>query len=196
MKIKYSDEELRQLKVLQDTKNKEFLKDFILRQTESKIKDKYSDKNLDKELEKRQLLEVVSDYWQIKSIKSNVLKQPAEYEKIFPQEYYKEIFRLKGWSAQKNISNKPWIVGKYTNDIIYFRFSHEVLPFLRIINPYKIPGIREHKHHQYLTQGGRIKLSQFIEESIEEMKKHKDWNSFRIAYCYKYNVPYQLELLL
>lgn len=196
MKNKYTEEELRQLEILQEKKNKDFLKQFIFDQTESKIVNKFSDENLDKEIEKRQLLEVISDYWQIKSIGSNVLQKPSEYVKIFPQDYYKEIYRLRNWKVPESISSKPWIVGRYTNEIIYFRFSHEVLPFLRIINPYKLPGKRQHKHHQYLTEGARIKLSQFIEEAIEEMKKHDDWNSFRIAYCSKYNVPYQLKLML
>lgn len=196
MKNKYTEEELRQLKILQDEKNKKFLKDFILQQTESKVVKRFSDANLDKEIEKRQLLEVVADYWKIKSIGNNIVPDPTEYEKIFPQEFYKEIYRLHGWPIPKSISSKPWIVGKYTNEIIYFRFSSEVLPFLRIINPYKIPGKRKHKHHQYLSEGGRIKLAQFIEEATKEMKNHDDWNSFRIAYCSKYNVPYQLKLML
>jgi len=196
MKNKYTEEELRQLEVLQEEKNKKFLKDFILQQTESKVVDKFSDSNLDKELEKRQLLEVVSDYWQVKSIGKNVQPTPAEYERIFPQDYYKEIYRLRGWPVPKIISSKPWIVGKYTNEVVYFRFSQEVLPFLRIINPYRIPGKREYKHHQYLTTGGRIMLAKYIEEAIAEMKNHDDWNNFRIAYCAKYNVPYQLKLLV
>lgn len=195
MNTKYTEEELRQLRVLQEKKNKEFLKGFILKQTESKVVNKYSDKNLDKELEKRQLLEVVSDYWKIQSIESNVLRTPSDYKKIFSQEYYKEIYRLKGWVVPDSISSKPWIVGRYTNQIIYYRFSHEVLPFLRIINPYLIPGKRQHKHHQYLTEGGRIKLEQFINDAITEMKKHSNWNGFRIAYCEKYNVPYQLNFM-
>lgn len=195
MKNKYTEEELRQLKALQEEKNKKFLKDFILQQTEAKIEEKGTDANLDKEIEKGKLLEVVSHYWQIESIGVNILAWPSEYTKIFPQEYYKEIYRLQNWPIPENISSKPWIVGKFTNEIIYYRFSHEVLPFLRIINPYKIPGVREYKHHQYLTEGARIKLSQFIHEAIEEMKNHEDWNSFRINYCKKYKVPYQLKLI-
>ncbi|TXE04739.1 P63C domain-containing protein [Algoriphagus aquimarinus] len=195
MKTKYTEEELRQLKVLQDEKNKKFLKDFILQKTDAKIEVKGSDTNLDKELEKQQLLEIVSHYWQIESIGESILAWPSDYFKIFPQDYYREIYRLHKWEIPDVISDKPWIVGKYTNEIIYYRFSHEVLPFLRIINPYKIPGKREYKHHQYLTDGARIKLSQFINDAIEEMKNHEDWNSFRIDYCKKYKVPYQLRLI-
>jgi len=193
MTKKYTEEELEQLKVLQEKKNKEFLKDFILHQTESLVSNKYSDESLDKELEKRQILKTITDFWKIESININVLNEPLEYEKIFTQDFYKEIYRLHNWQIPDIISNKPWVVGRFTNEIIYFRFSQEVLPFLRILNPCVLPGIRIYKHHQYLTRGARIKLEQFINEATEEMKNYENWDSFRIAYCSKYNVPYQLK---
>jgi hypothetical protein len=194
MKNKYTEEELHQLRVVQDEKNKKFLKAFLIDEADSKINNKFSDENLDKELEKKQLLEIVSDYWQIDSIKNNVLSNPSDYKKVFPQEYYRQIYRLNGWAVPKTISNKPWVVGKFTNEIIYYRFSSEVLPFLRILNPYKIIGKRTYKHHQYLTKGGRILLSRFIEEAITEMEKHSDWESFKKEYCELYNIPYQLKI--
>ena len=46
-----SDDELLKLKQLQETKNNESLKRFILEQTESLVKDKFSDKELDAENE-------------------------------------------------------------------------------------------------------------------------------------------------
>lgn len=193
---KFTEEELEQLKRIQEEKNQEVLKQFILDKTESNINNKFSDEELDKELEKRKLLDSIADLWKIKNIGTNVLKEPIEHDTIFTQDYYKEIYRLKEWKYEGNISKKPWIVGRYTNEIIYYRFAAEVLPFLRIINPYIIYGKRQYKHHQYLTSGARIKLTRFISEAVEEMKKCGDWNEFRIKYCKKYNVPYQLNLFL
>ena len=193
MKNRLTQEEIEQLDVLRDKKHREFLKEFILTQTEAQISDKFSDENLDKEVERRKLLQSIYDFWKIKDIGSNVLRKPSDYKKIFSQEFYKEIFRLHSWPIPESISKKPWVVGRFTNEIIYYRFSQEVLPFLRIINPYIVHGKRSFKHHQYLTPGARIKLKQFIDEATEEMKKHSDWNSFRVAYCAKYNVPYQLK---
>lgn len=193
---KLKKEELQQLQALQEKKNQELLKRFILDKTESKVKDKYSDKELDAEYEKRRILDTIEDSWKIKNISGNILKKPADYETIFTQEYYKQMFRLNNWEYNGVIVEKPWQAGRYTNEIIYYRFSQEVLPFLRIVNPFVIPGVRKYKHHQYLTPGARNELSKFISQATELMSQHDDWNSFRIAYCRMYNVPYQLKFQL
>jgi len=189
-----SSEELKQIELLQKKKNENLLKRFILDQTEAKVKKRFSDKELDQELEKRKLASTtVEDLWKIKGVDSQLLNKPSDYEAIFNQEYYQEIYRLNGWKYEGPIAQKPWKVGKYTNEIIYYRFSSEVLPFLRILNPFVIPGIRKFKHHQYLTPGARIELSKFINQATEMMKEFDDWNAFRIEYCKRYNVPYQLK---
>ncbi len=194
-KTKLSSEEQHRLHLLQEEKNQELIKRFILDEAESKVTDIFSDSELDHELDKRKLLDTLDQYWRIKNLDQDVQQSPSDYEKIYPQEFYKEIFRLNGWKYEGSISQKPWIVGKYTNEIIYYRFSAEVLPFLRIVNPYFIPGKRKNKHHQYLTPGARVELQRFIEESINVMKQCSDWNEFRIKYCNKYNVPYQLKII-
>ncbi len=193
---KLTPEELEQLKALQEKKNQDQLKSFILEQTEAKVKDKFSDKELDAQNVKRKILDSIHDLWKINEVDSNVLRKPAEYEAIFTQDYYREMFRLNNWKYNGVISEKPWQAGRYTNEIIYYRFSHEVLPILRIVNPCIIPGVRKNKHHQHLTPGARIKLSRFISEASDLMKKFDDWNSFRIEYCRQYNVPYQLKFQL
>lgn len=193
---KLKAEELEQVKVIQEKKNQDLLKRFIIDQTESKVKNKFSDKELDAENEKRKILETIEDLWKIKNIDFKILKKPAEYESIFTQEYYQEMFRLNNWEYNGVIVEKPWQAGRYTNEIIYYRFSQEVLPFLRIINPCIIPGVRRYKHHQYLTPGSRIELSKFISQATELMRQFADWNSFRIEYCKMYNVPYQLKFQL
>jgi hypothetical protein len=189
-------EELEQIKVLQEKKNQDLIKRFIIDQTESKVKNRFSDKELDAENEKRKILETIEDLWKIKNIGTQVLKKPADYESIFTQEYYIEMFRLNNWNYQGVIAEKPWQAGRYTNEIIYYRFSQEVLPFLRIVNPFVIPGFRRYKHHQYLTPGARNELSKFISQATEMMREFSDWDSFRIEYCKRYNVPYQLKLKL
>lgn len=192
----FTPKELEQIKVLQKEKNQDLIKRFIIDQTESKVKDKFSDKELDAENEKRKILEAIEDLWKIKNVDSHILRKPAEYKAIFTQDYYIEMFRLNNWNYQGTIAEKPWQAGMYTNEIIYFRFSQEVLPFLRIVNPFIIPGIRKYKHHQYLTLGSRNELSKFISQATDLMKGFDDWDSFRIEYCKKYNVPYQLKFKL
>lgn len=193
---KLSSEELRQVQLLQEKKNADLLQRFILDQTEAKVKDRFSDKELDAENLKRKLIDTIDDLWKIKGLDAQILRKPTDYETIFTQEYYQEIYRLNDWEYQGIIAQKPWQVGRFTNEIIYFRFSQEVLPFLKIINPFIVPGIRKHKHHQYLTPGARIELSKFITQAVALMKQCYNWNEFRIEYCKMYNVPYQLKFFL
>ena len=47
----------------------------------------------------------------------------ARWAKRFPDEFYKELFRLKGWEWQGMNINRPQVVGHYTNDIIYMRIA-------------------------------------------------------------------------
>lgn len=193
-KTTISEDELLKQKQLQETKNNESLKRFILEQTESLVKDKFSDKELDTENEKKLLLFSVENFCKVKKLDNQILREPAEYKPIFKQEYYQHIYRLNSWPFDGAISHKKWKVGKFTNEIIYFRFSNEVLPLLRILNPYIFPGIRKSKHHQHLTTESRMKLELFIDQAIDLMAECNEWHDFKVKYCTKYNVPYQLRL--
>lgn len=173
----------------QEKESKDFLKKSILEQTEAKIKDKYSDESLDREFEKRKLL--CFDFRKQNNIEKITLKEPSKYEIRFPQEYYQEIFRLNNWKFDGKISRKPWIVGTYTNKIIYYRFSYITLNYIRKINPYITSGKRKYKHHQYLTQDGQDELNKFISEATEIMKKCSSWHEFQIKHCKMYSIPYQ-----
>jgi hypothetical protein len=189
-------EERRRLEILQKRKNDDSIKSFIHEQTEAKSKKtKFSDQQLDAENEKQKiLLETLEELWSAKNLGEKLLKVPSDYETIFTQEFYKEIFRLNNWEYKDSISKKPWKVAKYTNEIIYSRISTEVLPFLRLVNPYVIPGIRKYKHHQYLTPGARNEVARFIRESTEVMRKCGTWYKFRIKLHEVHGVPYQVEL--
>jgi hypothetical protein len=40
-----------------------------------------------------------------------------------PNEFYQEMFRLKGWEWKGMSVNRPSVVGKYTNDLVYKRLA-------------------------------------------------------------------------
>jgi len=73
-----------------------------------------------------------------------------EWTKTFPIEFYKEIFRLKGWAW--NNGKMPPVVGKYVNDLVYGRLAPGVLAELQRINPTTDRGYRKYQHHRYLTR--------------------------------------------
>ncbi|WP_422361921.1 P63C domain-containing protein [Reichenbachiella sp.] len=182
------------------TKGREDLKGSFLTKVEQLVKDELSDKKFDRESLKIELRSGIVLNADTIDFVTNKLQ---DYTTKFPQDYYREIFRLNRhrgleWQIPESglISQKPHIVGKWTNEIIYSRFGKEVLPVLELYNPYISIGIRKYKHHQFLDEDGLIKLEQFINESIDVMKKSNDWYDFRIKLYAEHNVPYQLELIL
>ena len=77
----------------------------------------------------------------------------AAWAKRFPDWFYEEMFRLKGWKWE-NISTtkRPPYVGKLTKDIVYCRLEEGVIGRLELVNPKLEDGRRKVKHHQWLTQ--------------------------------------------
>ena len=47
----------------------------------------------------------------------------AKWAKRFPDEFYEEIFRLKGWEWQGMRVNRPQVVGHYTNALVWDRLA-------------------------------------------------------------------------
>ena len=164
----------------------------LLFATEQKIKDKGSDKSLDREILKIELQGgSIIDLNEINKVISHKLK---EYHVMFPRAYYEEMFRLNRWAVTDNYQTKPHKAAIYTNEIIYGRFSKDILPTLQVINPYVKYCKRQHKHFQFLTDEGQELLKRFIDEAVETMKECDDWYQFRVLLNQKHKVPYQTEL--
>ena len=93
-------------------------------------------------------------------------RQP--YAPLFPNTipFFSELRRLSGLDFDPTEYIKPAIVGTWLCEIIYGRFSKEVLPALRAVNPAFTNGIRPDKLFQYLTPQGQVKLEQFRDEAV------------------------------
>ncbi len=103
------------------------------------------------------------------------------WAKRFPDEFYKQIYRLKGWNWPPTGRAKPPILGHMTNDIVYERLPEGVLPKLRELNPTdEESGRRKHKHHQFLSpEVGQPDLRDHILQILPLMKVSKTWDSFK-----------------
>ena len=108
-----------------------------------------------------------------------LLKEYAAWAKRFPDKFYKEMFRLKRWEWENMKINKPSIVGKYTNDIVYNRLAPGVLKELQKLNPPVNNGKRKFKHHQWLTEDiGHPALSHHLYALVALMKASQEWGQF------------------
>ena len=102
------------------------------------------------------------------------------WAKRFPDEFYKQIYRLKGWKWPVGRAKTP-LLGHITNDIVYDRLPPGVLDTLRELNPTKgDTKRRKYKHHQFLSQEvGQPDLRDHILQLIPVMKISRDWSTFK-----------------
>lgn len=184
------------LKKIQQKEDRAQLQEILFARTEEKIENRFSDARLDREHEKITLLSGAEiSLFEIRQIRETIAKQLQTYEPTYPPQFYEEIFRLKGWPIPVGgITEKPHVIAQYTNEIIYQRFSKEVLPMLQHLNPCSAMGFRMHKHFQWLTPEARVHLVRFIDEAIAVMRTCTNWYEFRIKYATQYGLSFQLKM--
>jgi len=108
-----------------------------------------------------------------------LVEERLAWAKRFPDEFYRQIYRLKGWKWPVGRAKTP-LLGHITNDIVYDRLPDGVLDKLRELNPTtEKTKRRKWKHHQFLSQEvGQPDLRDHILQLLPIMKISKNWNSF------------------
>lgn len=115
----------------------------------------------------------------VKILEKFITDEYREWSKTFPDEFYREMFRLKGWQWNPKSVKRPQIIGRYTNDIVYDRLAPGVLDALRRKNPTTLKGYRKHKHHQWLTGDvGNPALKGHLEGTMALMRAAPNWRRF------------------
>jgi len=107
-------------------------------------------------------------------------KSFAAWSKRIPDEFYKEIYRLRGWDWPGMQKNRFQVVGKYTTDLIYKRLAPGIQDELSKRNPKNVKGNRKSKHHQWLTENiGHPALAQHVHAVLGLMRASKTWGQFK-----------------
>lgn len=103
-----------------------------------------------------------------------LMKEYAAWAKRFPDEFFKHIFRLRGWPMPTDGNKKPSVVGKYINDIVYSRLAPELVEELKRRNP-----AGHVRHHQWLTRDiGDPALQQHVHTATALMRISTSWEQF------------------
>lgn len=115
-----------------------------------------------------------------KMLKLYISEEFLEWTKIFPEEFYEQIFRLKEWgSFQKAGQKMPPVVGQYTNDIVYERLPDNVLTELKKKVKKSENGNNLVKLHQGLSKEyGISHLEKHLIAVIALMKASSCWEHF------------------
>jgi hypothetical protein len=108
-----------------------------------------------------------------------IAKELLPWTRRFPDEFYKEMFRLRGWRIfDHNAAQGPRFAGKLTNQLVYERLPPGVLNELRRKNPV-VKNRRRHAHHQFLTESiGNPHLERHIASVTTLMRAARTWGEF------------------
>ena len=121
------------------------------------------------------------------------------WAKRFPDEFYKQIYRLKNWKWPPLGRAKPPFLGHITNEIVYDRLPPGVLTELRKRNPTQdATKRRKWKHHQFLSEDfGQPDLRDHLLQVIAVMRVSKTWDAFKRNFDEAFPKPgTQIELTL
>ena len=115
-----------------------------------------------------------------KIFKAYISEELLKWQKMFPDDFYIEIFRLNGWNFDvQSIKKRPGVVGKWTNKLIYERLPDGVLQELKSKTPKSKNGNYSARFFQSLTPDiGHPELSAQIYKVLGIMRISENWNDF------------------
>lgn len=101
-----------------------------------------------------------------------------KWAKTFPDDFYKQIYRLRGWDWDGS-AKRPGAIGGWTNNFVYDRIAPSLTDELRILNPTNAKGERLAKHHQWFNpEYGHPKLKEHIAGVVALMRASSSWDGF------------------
>jgi hypothetical protein len=102
----------------------------------------------------------------------------AAWAKRFPDDFYQELFRLRGWEWE-GPGKSGHAVAHSTNDLVYARIAPELLAELQKANP-RENNRRKAKHHQWLTDDiGLPALERHLYAVTGLMRAADSWPDFK-----------------
>lgn len=114
-----------------------------------------------------------------KILEEFIAKELRPWVHTFPNEFYDQLFRLKGLSYPHDTIKKPQYFGHLTNNIIYARLAPSVLEELKKATPRDAKGRHKQRLHRRLTEDvGHPRLREHLAAVITLMKVSNDYDHF------------------
>jgi len=110
-------------------------------------------------------------------LNSFITKELRPWIKSFPDDYYKNIFRLRGMDIENKKKNYPQYFGHITNDIVYDRLAPLLKEELQRLS--KKGKYKDHFHRRLTENIGHPKLKEYLSSLITIMKLSSDWDDFK-----------------
>lgn len=106
----------------------------------------------------------------------------------FPQNFYAELHRVRGWPYKAGSNKRNHYIGKLTNELIYKQLPQGVLDELKLKNP-TLPETkrRKHLHYRFLTEEiGDPHLQKQIVAVTTLLSVADDWDDFTRLFCKRF----------
>ncbi len=104
---------------------------------------------------------------------------PLPWTRRFPDEFYRELFRLQGWQYSPPQLKRPKILSRITADLVYQHLPPGVWDELKRINPIDKKGNRKYKNWRFLTEHiGNPHLEKQLVAVITLMRSADNWREF------------------
>ena len=115
-----------------------------------------------------------------KILEAFIAKELQPWVKTFPDEFYEQLFRLRGLNYPAENVQRPQYFGHLTNDIVYKRLAPAVLEELKNSTPKDSKGRNKSHLHRRLTPDlGHPKLREHMASVITAMKLSEDYEDFK-----------------
>lgn len=110
-----------------------------------------------------------------------ISEELQKWQKMFPDTFYYEIFRLKGWDyTVSGIKKRPGVIGTWTKELIYKQLPKNVLEELESRTPKSDQGNYTARFFQSLTPDiGHPALTAQIYKVIGIMNISSNWAEFK-----------------
>lgn len=114
-----------------------------------------------------------------KILEAFIAKELQPWVKTFPDEFYEELFRLRGLDFPKDTVKRPQYFGYLTTDIIYDRLAPGVKAELQSSTPKLASGrLSQHLHRRLTPDLGHPKLREHMASVVTIMKLSEDYDDF------------------
>ncbi|WP_194863365.1 P63C domain-containing protein [Myxococcus sp. AB036A] len=110
-----------------------------------------------------------------------VTTELAKWEKTFGDDFYREMFRIRGWDPN-DFLKRPGVVGRWTTDIVYKRLAPGVLQRLQEVIPRDSKGrLKFHLHRGLTRDKGYMSLKEHLSSvtTIMRLTRDGDWKWFK-----------------
>ncbi len=116
-------------------------------------------------------------------LEAYIAKELLPWTKRFPDDFFREVYRIHGWKYDPAHTQRPGYVGKFINRFVYEALPDGVLEELRERNPTTSSGRRRYRHFQFLSEEtGNPHLDRQIVAVTTAMRLASDKAQFKVNF--------------